>query len=288
MRVPLAGKTALITGAGSGIGQALAIEAAERGMILALTGRRAERLAETCARFNSRPACLIIPGDVTSPETRRAIRERIAKEWGRLHVVVNNAGIVAAGPLAVTQDAELDRLIATNLTAPIALTRELLPLLRAGAPARVVNIGSMLGDIALPLFVAYSASKFGLRGLSNALRRELKSLAIGVTYASPRGARTAATQAIAHVVEPLDMPLDKVETIARQVWDAVAAGRDVVYPRGRERLFVLLEKLMPSVVSRALNAQIEAAGMRPLIEQAAGFVGRSQPIDRAPSNAGGF
>jgi short-subunit dehydrogenase len=287
MRMPLAGKTALITGAGSGIGRALAIEAAGRGMVLALAGRRAERLAETCARLNSSSACLIIPGDVTSPETRRAVRERITKEWGRLHVLVNNAGIVSAGPLATMQDPELGRLIATNLTAPIALTRELLPLLRAGAPARVVNIGSMLGDIALPLFVAYSATKFGLRGLSNALRRELRSLAIGVTYASPRGARTEATQAIAHVVEPLHMPLDGAETIARQIWDAVAAGRDVAYPHSRERLFVLLERLMPSVVSRTLNAQLEAAGMRPLIEEAGASVARSLPIGRSHSNAGG-
>ncbi|MGO8918455.1 MAG: SDR family NAD(P)-dependent oxidoreductase [Stellaceae bacterium] len=269
MPVPLKGKTALITGGGSGIGRALAIEASRRGMILALVGRRAERLQETRACLTSAADCLIMPGDVTSSAARRAIRDRVAGEWGCLHVLVNNAGIVAAGPLTQTQDADLDRLLATNVLAPIALTREMVPLLQAGSPARVVNMGSMLGDIALPLFAAYSASKFGLRGLSNALRRELKSLGIGVTYAAPRGARTAATQAIACYIEPLEIALDSAEKIARQVWDAVAKGDDSAYPRGRERLFVLVERLFPSIVNRALTAQIETSGIRRLIEDSA-------------------
>jgi short-subunit dehydrogenase len=286
-RVPLGGKAALITGAGSGIGRALALEAARRGMSLALVGRRPERLAETRAQLPSVAQCLVIAADVTSPEARRALRDRLAQEWGRLHFLVNNAGMIAAGPLTLAQDAELARLMATNLLAPLALTRDLLPLLRAGAPSRVVNMGSMLGDIALPLFAAYSASKFGLRGLSNALRRELKGLAIGVTYASPRGARTEATRMIEHLVESLDMPLDEPERIARQVWDAVAAGRDTAYPPSRERLFMLLERLVPSLVDRALRGRFEANGLRRLIEDSAPPVAPTAAVHRIRSEAGG-
>ena len=73
------------------------------------------------------------------------------------------------------------------------LTLSLLPLLKAGAPSCIVNVGSLFGDIAFPYFSAYSATKFGLRGWSDGLRRELAPAGIGVTYAAPRGTRTAGT-----------------------------------------------------------------------------------------------
>ncbi len=259
-RLSLTGKAALITGAGTGIGRALAVAAARRGMTVALVGRRLAPLEATRDLITPAAASLVIPGDVTCAAARRTIRDRIASEWGRLDVLVNNAGIVAAGPLAEITDAALERLVATNLLAPLALTRDLLPLLRAAAPSRVVNIGSLVGDIALPMFAAYAASKFGLRGLSNALRRELRPDAIGVTYAAPRGARTEAAAAVARFLEPMKMPLDSPHAIAGQVWDAVAGGRDSVYPRGRERLFVLVERLCPAIVTRALTAPIERTG----------------------------
>lgn len=262
-------RTVLITGGGSGIGRALAVEASRRGMAVALVGRRPDKLEETRACLAPGARCLILPGDMTAPESRRNLRARLAAEWGVLHVLVNNAGLVAAGPLTGTEDAALERLMATNLVAPIALTRELLPLLRAGAPARVVNLGSMFGDIAFPLFAAYSASKFGLRGLSGALRRELKSFGIGVTYVAPRAARTDATQAVSRFVEPLGVSLDDPDAIARDVWNAVEKGRNSAYPRGRERLFVMLERLFPSLVDRALAAQFEASGASRLIADAA-------------------
>ncbi len=262
----LEGKTALVTGAGSGIGRALAIEASRRGMKLALVGRRKENLHETRDSIEPSADCLIIPSDVTAADGRWVIRNRIAEAWGHLHVLVNNAGIVSAGPVAGLGDDELDHLIATNLVAPIALARDMLMLLRAGAPARIVNIGSVLGDIGFPLFAAYSASKFGLRGFSNALRRELHSLGIGVTYAAPRGARTDATIAIAPYVESLEMPLDSAETIARDVWNAVADERNSVYPRGFERLFVLAERLCPSIITLAVRSQLQKSRLQTKID----------------------
>ena len=186
---------------------------------------------------------------------------RLGEEWGRLNFLVNNAGIVAAGSLSKLRDGDLDRLIATNLSAPIALTRELLPLLRASAPSRVVNVGSLAGDIALPLFAAYSATKFGLRGFSNALRRELKGLGIGVTYVAPRGVQTDAAEAVAHFTKALGMPVgDSAAAVAARIWHAVDQGADTLYPRGRERFFILVERLAPAVITRALTRQLETGG----------------------------
>jgi NAD(P)-dependent dehydrogenase (short-subunit alcohol dehydrogenase family) len=262
-RLQLKGKVALITGAGSGIGRALAVDASRRGMSVALVGRQPAPLEETRSLLDPGALCLIIPADVRNTAARAEIRERVTRAWGVLHVLVNNAGVVLAGPLGAASDDELRAVIDTNLFAPLALSRDLLPLLRAGAPASVVNIGSLVGDVALPLFVPYAASKFGLRGFSNALRREWAALGIGVTYAAPRGARTEAARRLAPVLDRLATPLDAPAAIAVQVWDAVASGRDSVYPRGRERFVVLLERLLPSLVTAALRRQFARGGLIP-------------------------
>ena len=252
-------KVALVTGAGSGIGRAVAIEASRRGMAVALVGRRTACLLATREALSAGTNSLVLSGDVTLPDDRRAMRDAVARRWGRLDVLVNNAGIVAAGPLAEADDAALERLCATNIVAPLALTREMLGLLGAANPGRVVNVGSVLGDVAYPLFAAYSASKFALRGASSALRRELAGEGIGVTYVAPRGARTGATRAIARYVAPLEMKLDSAETIARALWDAVAHDRTTAYPGLRERAFVLAERLFPGLIDRALASQLANA-----------------------------
>ena len=150
----LEGKRALITGAGSGIGRALAIEASRLGMTVALCGRRAEALHETLSLMTASGRHLRLRGDITDPAVRRGMRDYLWRQWGGLEVLVNNAGIITAGPLARATDRELERLAATNIVAPLALIREMLPLLRRAAPARIVNIGSIFGDIAYPLFAA--------------------------------------------------------------------------------------------------------------------------------------
>jgi len=258
----LRGKIALITGAGSGIGRQLAIEAARRGMTVALMGRRAETLHQTLSMMGPRRIHVTLPGDITDPQIRIALKHYIAHWWGRLDVLVNNAGVVSVGPLARTSDQELERLMATNVIAPAALIRELLPLLHRAAPSRVVNVGSMFGDIAYPLFGAYSASKFGLRGLSIAVRRELKEFGIGVTYAAPRATNTDAAGAFARLVEPMQMRIDDPAKVALDIWNAVARDADSVYAKGPERLFVLVQRLFPQLVDRAVEGQMTDTRVR--------------------------
>lgn len=241
--------TVLITGAGSGIGRALAVEAVRRGHMPILAGRRPEPLEETALGLTAEAR--IVSADVATPEGRARLA---AAAGGRLDVLVNNAGTVEVGPLADQDEAAIARLIETNLVAPILLTRTLLPALRA-AKGRVVNVGSMFGDIAYPYFAAYSASKFGLRGFSDALRRELSGAGVAVTYAAPRAARTAAAGAFGHLVEPLGMTLDPPETVAARIWDAIVRGERDAYPRGKERVFVLAQRLFPRLVDASVGAQ---------------------------------
>jgi len=263
----LEGKRALITGAGSGIGRALAIEASRRGMIVALCGRRGEALAETLSMMSPTGRHMRLRGDITNPAVRRGMRDHLWRQWGGLEVLVNNAGVVPVGPLACATDVELEQVMAINVVAPLALTREMLPLLRRATPSRVVNMGSVLGDIPYPLFAAYSASKSALRGLSIALRRELKPYGIGVTYAAPRATRTNAADAMAPLVEPMQMRLDEPDRVAARVWRAVMKEADSAYGKGPERLFILLQRLFPRLIDRAIAAQMADARVQDYLGQ---------------------
>jgi short-subunit dehydrogenase len=175
--------------------------------------------------------------------------------WSGLDLLINNAGMVGVGPFAQLDDDDLAAMLMLNVAAPASLIRDLLPKLRNGNAPRVVNVGSMFGDIAFPQFAAYSASKFALRGLSDALRRELKPEGIAVTYVAPRGTQTPAANAFAHLVEPFAMRLDSPQAVAAHVLRGLSAGRRSIYPAGIERLFVLLQRLIPGRVDAALIRQ---------------------------------
>ena len=246
-------KLVLVTGAGSGIGRALCVEAANRGMAVALCGRRQEALEATLTLLGNGAGHLIIPADITRPEDRGVIVDRIRNGRGALDILINNAGIVEGGPLETFDDDALARTFQTNVVAPMALTRDLMPLLVAAKPSRVVNVGSIFGDIGYPEFTGYSAAKFALRGFSMALRREWKRRGISVTYAAPRATQTDATAAFAGLIAKTKMTMDSPEQVARQIWRAVASGQDSVYAPAPERVYVLIQRLFPRVIDWSLS-----------------------------------
>jgi short-subunit dehydrogenase len=248
-------KCVLITGAGSGIGRALAVEAAKRGMVVALCGRREEALKVTRALLDQGSQHLVIPADITNPLDRRRIVAVINDQWKALDVLINNAGVVEGGAIEKFDDDAINRTFLTNVIAPIALTRDFMPLLLAARPSRVVNIGSVFGDIAYPLFSGYSASKFALRGFSNALRREWKRTGIGVTYAAPRATRTDAAVAFDELIAQAKMSVDAPAKVARQIWQSVASGRDSIYAPAPERIYVLIQRVFPQIIDWALSRQ---------------------------------
>lgn len=251
-------RVALVTGAGSGIGRALAHALAAEGATVVLVGRRVAPLEETRALASAPERLWTVPTDVTSAPARRDLVDRVAARHGRLDLLINNAGMVATAALAATDDDRLGRLMAVNVIAPFALTRDFLPLLRRGQRPRVVMIGSVFGDIAFPLFAAYSASKFALRGMADALRRELRPVGVGVTYAAPRATRTPAADGFADLVEPLAMTMDDPDSVAAQIVRALRNEARAVYPRGMERLFVLLQRLVPGLIDNAVVRQTAA------------------------------
>lgn len=241
-------KIALITGAGSGIGRALAIQAAALGIETILVGRRPEALSATASLLPGTAKAHILPADITEPADRAAIVDFIRDRFGRLDFLVNNAGSVAVGPFETMPEADFDRLLTVNLIAPAALIRLALPLLRHASAGRIVNVGSMFGDIAFPRFASYSATKFGLRGLSDGLRRELAADGIGVTYAAPRATKTPAADSFDALTKPMGMVLDAPEDIARKIWTAVLAGKPRVFPGRGERVATILQAMLPKLL----------------------------------------
>lgn len=255
----LDGRLALITGAGSGIGRALAIAAAREGMDLVLVGRRQAALDETRARLPDSVRVQVVQADITGAADRARLVAILRQSFGRLDLLVHNAGTQWAGRLGDMEDGALEAMLRTNVQAPIALTRDLMPCLAAAAPSRVVFVGSMFGDIAFPLFGAYSASKAAIRGFAEALRREVAEAGVGVTYVAPRGTRTAMAASAARLIDAFAMKLDPPEAVAGWVIAGLKRDADTIYPPGIERLFVLVQRLLPSLIDRALARQLAAA-----------------------------
>lgn len=238
----------VLTGAGSGIGRAVAQALSAKGAKLVLADLNEEGLKETQSLLAHPDQAHIVRADVTNHDDRKALVDKVEQKFGRLSALINNAGVVAVGRLTDATDGQLQLMTDVNLVAPMALCRDFIPLLKKASPARIVNLGSMFGDIAFPLFAGYSATKFGVRGLSDALRRELKAEGIGVTYIAPRAAKTGATGAFEHLVEPMKMKLDPPETVAANIVEAIEKDARSAYPKGPERFFVLIQRLFPGLV----------------------------------------
>jgi NAD(P)-dependent dehydrogenase (short-subunit alcohol dehydrogenase family) len=190
----LEGKVALISGGGSGIGQATAEALANAGAAVAITGRRHRPLAETVDALRGAGAqALAITGDVArATEAEHMVRETIAT-FGALHILVNNAGIATAGPLADMDAATVDALIDIDLKGPIYLTRAALGPLsahRAQGGASIVNVSSSVTQHPLPGYSVYSAAKAGLDMLTRCWARELAADRIRVNAVCPGVVRT--------------------------------------------------------------------------------------------------
>lgn len=253
----LEGRIVAITGAGSGIGRALALSFAGHGAFPILIGRNENKLRETEAQLPAGALARCCVADITTPHGRQSVLQA-CRANGQLDILVNNAGLVPSGLLDDLSDADLEQTAATNVVAPIALTRELLPLLRRSDRAWIINIGSVFGDIGHPHFAAYCATKFALRGFSDAIRRELARDRIGVTYAAPRATRTAATDGMAPLVSGYDMKLDDPLAVARRIVAAVEAESTTVFPGAAERLLIFIQRFFPALIDFGLRRQVAA------------------------------
>jgi NAD(P)-dependent dehydrogenase (short-subunit alcohol dehydrogenase family) len=231
---PLSGQVALITGAGRGIGRAIAIRLAELGAHTFLCGRSRPALEETAAAIHNRQSSekdssnsTIVECDVTDLASIEALARQVDSAFQRLDILVNNAGIAGpAGPLHHLAPADWDRIFNTNLRGVFYCIRSLAPLMieamtKSKVPAgHIINISSLAGKNALPNGTAYAASKWGLIGLSYSVAEELRAHNIRVSVICPGSVHTDFSEHAGKNVEKMLQPSDVAHAVAMIVTQA--------------------------------------------------------------------
>ncbi len=257
MKLPQA--RVLLTGAAGGIGGAIAAELLAHGATvllvdlndLALRHLVAGKLQAYADRVE------VYTTNLTKADDRTRLAE-FARTWrGGVNVLINNAGVSHFRLLHEQPAEEVDLALAVNVQAPIHLCRLLLPHLCRQADAHILNTGSVFGGLGYPAYSVYSATKFAIRGFSEALRRELADTTVKVHYLAPRATRTGINSAaVEQMNEELKVAMDTpaiVAVAARRMLEQETAEAVVGWP---EKFFVRLNALLPRLVDGALRKQL--------------------------------
>jgi short-subunit dehydrogenase len=257
-RMTLRDRTAVITGAGNGIGRAIAQSLARRGCHLALADISEPALAETAQLLDGAKIRISRHRlDVADRAAVAALPQTVVSEHGRVDLLFNNAGVALSGTFDQISEADFDWLFDINFGAVVRLTRAFLPHLKASDDARIVNMSSLFGLISPPRQTAYSASKFAVRGFSNALRFELAGTNVGVTVVHPGGVATKIAENARRHAGTTNAEVEQQLELARRVltMSPSKAGEIILRaverrtPRvvigGRAKMMALLERLAP-------------------------------------------
>ncbi len=251
---------AIITGASGGLGAAFARALAPYSAILILTGRRQpalESLHSELIALHPHLEIQTVACELTDAADQQALADAASAAAAPIDLLINNAGINDFHAFESQACTSLERLVAVNLVAPMQLARRLLPLLHRASRAQIVNVGSIFGYIGYPGYAAYCASKFGLRGFTEALRRELADTSISVRYFAPRAVSTplttlAMTALNIAVGNRQDPPEHVAQALLRFLGGSSAECR-LGFP---ERLYVWINRVAPFLNERVLRAQL--------------------------------
>lgn len=251
----LGDKVVIVTGASSGIGRGLAMTFARRGARVVLVARRAEKLEVVHREIEPyAEAVLAIAGDISDPAVQQQVVQKTKDAFGRIDVLVNNAGITGGGLFHEFTPEKIDEILAVNLMAAVQLTHLVLPTMLAQREGYIINVGSGFGRAPTPGFVAYVASKFGLSGFSDALSRELIGSGVRVLLVQPGWTRTEMLPP--EVEEAVSSywwyRVEDPEVIAEKIAEGLVQGRREMIFGGRmvqlgifaERHFPLLMRLL--------------------------------------------
>lgn len=268
-RFVFAGGTAVVTGAASGIGEALSHALARRGSNLALLDRDAQRLEAVAGaiRYN-RPGLDVTTYLVDLADGAATLRaaSAVLAAHPRIRLLVNNAGVALGGRFDQVSLDDIEWVVDINFRAPVRLTYALLPALKAEPGSHLVNVSSVFGLIAPAGQAAYSASKFALRGFTEALRHELVDNGIGVTSVHPGGVRTriGETIRVGSGVSPEEAQASRELSARLLTMDPRRAAEVIVtgIERRRGRVLIgwsakvpdLLVRLLPSSYGAVLRA----------------------------------
>ena len=256
-RSNLAGKVIWLTGASSGIGEALAYELATRGALLVLSARREEVLETVRSRCANSDQHFVLPLDMLQPDSFTAAVESVHKRFGRIDVLIHCAGISQRGKATDTEGRVDRHLMEVNYLGPVALTKQVLPYMLNRGGGQIVVISSLLGKFAMPKRAAYSASKHALHGFFDALRAEVETQGISITMVCPGFVRTNASF---NALEGDGTPHNKMDSqianglspneCARWIIRAIERRRREVYICRKEIFGLYLSRFAPGLFSR--------------------------------------
>jgi short-subunit dehydrogenase len=250
----------LITGASGGIGRCVAEQAALQGACVAVAARSGDKLEDLARGLAARGAeVLTVTGDVTSEADRRRLLDTVVERFGGLDVLINNAGVGAWGHFATSTEALLRQVMEVNFFAPAELIRLAIPVLTRGRQPAIVNIASMCGRRALPAWTEYSASKYALCGLTEALRGEMARFDIDVLLVLPGITRSDLDRHLLRSEGRMKIDFSRgqpPEAVATRVLQALRKNRTETAV-GRDAYWMLLvNRFLPGLVDRLLARRV--------------------------------
>lgn len=273
----LRGRTVILTGAAGGIGRLLCAGLVGEGATVVAVGRDVQRLQALSATL---PPDRVVPvvADIGTAEGRSTLLAHVNALPAPPSMLVVGHASAAFGLFAGQSAQSLEQLMQANLVGSMLLIHALLPLLERQPAASVAVVGSTFGSLAFPGFAAYSASKFGLRGLVEALGREYAGSTITFQYLSPRATRTDFNSSAVNAMNAeLGVTHDAAEHVAAALLQALRSGNPRLQLGWPERLFARLNGLLPELVDRSLRKQL------PIVRRHAGS-SQSAPTSPSPSD----
>ncbi|MDD5180051.1 MAG: SDR family oxidoreductase [Gallionellaceae bacterium] len=245
----------ILTGAGGGIGSQLALQLSRKGAKLVLVDINEAKLNSLAAEIRGQGGTAIpVLADLSSPSGRGAVVEAALQALGGIDMLINNAGLLSFCEFSSQPQDGIEAMIQTNIAGPILLTRAVLPHFVQKNSGKIVNIGSTFGSIGFGYFSVYSATKFAIRGFSEALRRELDNTKIEVCYVAPRATRTPLnTNVVVQLNEKTGVAMDDPKDVAALIVVAIERDRKDCYIGWPEKFFARLNGLLPRMVDGALR-----------------------------------
>lgn len=248
----LSGKTALVTGASRGIGEAIALELAHQGVgRIILVARHPQRLAQVAAQVEALGAeAIALPLDLTQVKAVSIAIARAWKRYGPIHLLVNCAGVAHQQPFIRSRLSDVQAEIDTNLVGLYAVTRFVARRMVAQREGKIVNVSSLMGKVAAPSMATYSATKFAVVGFSRALRHELADYNVGVTALLPSLTDTDMVREFARFrgVVPVS-----TQAVARSLVRGLRRNAAEVSVGWQARLALWCDRLAPWLLNRVLQ-----------------------------------
>ena len=245
----------VITGASGGIGREIVKRLDKKAELIILVGLTKDSLNDLKKELQTKRV-FIIEGDISELHIRDQIKS-LAKQEGGINLLINNAGISDYFMFEDQNSKVIMDILDINLKAPMLLTHSLLPLLKNEPKAEIINTGSIFGYIGYPGFTAYSASKFGLRGFTQALRRELSDTSVNVRYFAPRATKTNFnTSNITEMNIELGNAMDSPEKVADKFMNFLSHNKFEMSIGLKESFFVFINKIFPKLPDIAIGKQL--------------------------------